>query len=63
LLNHALREAPALRICTLLAFTFGHNLPSLGLFRSAGFGDWATLPGVARLDGIRRDLVILGRAL
>jgi L-amino acid N-acyltransferase YncA len=63
LLNHALREAPALRIRTLLAFTFGHNVPSLRLFRSAGFGDWAMLPGVARLDGIRRDLVILGRAL
>jgi L-amino acid N-acyltransferase YncA len=63
LLNHALREAPALHIRTLLAFTFGHNLPSLALFRSAGFGDWAILPGIARLDGIRRDLVILGRAL
>jgi len=63
LLNHALHEAPALQIRTLLAFTFGHNLPSLGLFKNAGFGDWAMLPGVARLDGIRRDLVILGRAL
>ena len=63
LLTHALREAPALRIRTLLAFTFGHNVPSLTLFRSAGFGDWGTLPGVAKLDGIRRDLVILGRVV
>lgn len=63
LLNHALHEAPALGITTLLAFTFGHNAPSLNLFRSAGFAHWATLPGIAKLDGIRRDLVILGRPL
>ncbi len=63
LLAHALREAPSLGITTLLAFTFGHNVPSLALFRSAGFGDWGALPGVAKLDGLRRDLVILGRAL
>jgi L-amino acid N-acyltransferase YncA len=63
LLDHALREAPTLGITTLLAFTFGHNAPSLELFRRAGFTDWATLPRIAKLDGIRRDLVILGRAL
>lgn len=63
LLAHALREAPALGITTLLAFTFAHNAPSLALFRGAGFADWGRLPGVAKLDGIRRDLVILGRAL
>ena len=63
LVQHALQAAPALRISTLLAFTFAHNLPSLALFRAAGFADWGTLPGVAILDGVRRDLVILGRAL
>ncbi len=63
LLEHALRAAPALRITTLLAFTFAHNTPSLTLFRRAGFADWGLLPGVAKLDDVRRDLVILGRAL
>lgn len=63
LLAHALREAPGLRITTLLAFTFAHNTPSVTLFRQAGFVDWGTLPRVANLDGVRRDLVILGRAL
>jgi len=63
LLAHALREAPSLRIGTLLAFTFAHNTPSLTLFRNAGFAAWGTLPRVANLDGVRRDLVILGRAL
>ena len=55
--------APSLGIRTLLAFTFGHNAPSLALFRSAGFTDWGVFPKVARLDGVRRDLIILGRSL
>jgi phosphinothricin acetyltransferase len=63
LLAHALQASPALGITTLLAFTFGHNVPSLALFRRAGFLPWGTLPRIARLDGVRRDLVILGRAL
>jgi phosphinothricin acetyltransferase len=63
LVAHALEAAPALGITTLLAFTFGHNVPSLALFQGAGFVSWGTLPGVAKLDGIRRDLVILGRSL
>jgi phosphinothricin acetyltransferase len=63
LLAHALAYAPSLRITTLLAFTFAHNGPSLTLFRNAGFLDWGLLPGVAKLDGVRRDVVILGRAL
>jgi len=63
LVAHALAQAPSLRITTLLAFTFAHNAPSLTLFRDAGFADWGLLPRVANLDGVRRDLVILGRAL
>lgn len=63
LLAHALAAAPALGIATLLAFVFGHNGPSLTLFRRAGFADWGTLPRVAELDGVERDLVILGKRL
>jgi len=63
LLGHAMTQAPSLGITTFLAFTFAHNAPSLALFRSAGFADWGFLPGVAKLDGVRRDVVILGRAL
>ena len=62
LLRHALQHAPGLGIRTLLAFIFGHNRPSLTLFAREGFATWGTLPGVAELDGVRRDLVILGRA-
>ena len=63
LVEHALRVAPSLGITTFLAFTFAHNAPSLALFRKAGFADWGRLPRVARLDGVRRDVVILGKAL
>ena len=63
LLEHAIAEAPALRIRTLLGFIFGHNAPSLRLFESFGFTRWGTLPRVASLDGVERDLVIVGLRL
>ena len=60
LLRHAIGEAPRLRIRTLLAFVFAHNAPSVALFRRFGFADWGRLPRVAELDGVERDLAILG---
>jgi phosphinothricin acetyltransferase len=63
LLAHAIDAAPGLKIKTLLAFIFGHNAPSLALFGDAGFERWGRLPRVAELDGIERDLLILGRRL
>jgi L-amino acid N-acyltransferase YncA len=63
LLQAALERAPALGINTLLGFIFGHNEPSLRLFKGFEFQTWGTLPRVAVLDGIERDLVILGRRL
>jgi L-amino acid N-acyltransferase YncA len=62
LLSEAIAQAPALQIDRLLAFIFGHNTPSLALFRKFGFEHWGLLPGIAKLDDIERDLVILGRA-
>ena len=61
LLSHAIERAPALGLRTLLAFVFAHNAPSLALFRAAGFQPWGELPRVAELDGVERDLLILGR--
>lgn len=63
LLEQALEAAPGLRIDTALGFIFGHNAPSLALFRRAGFEDWGMLPRVAVLDGVERDLVILGKRI
>jgi phosphinothricin acetyltransferase len=63
LLAHALAAAPALRIRTVLAFVFAHNAPSIALFEAAGFAAWGRLPRVAEMDGIERDLAILGRRI
>lgn len=61
LVEAALREAPASGVHTLLGYIFAHNAPSLALFESLGFARWAHLPRVAQLDGIERDLIIVGR--
>jgi phosphinothricin acetyltransferase len=61
LLTQALTHAPALKVDTLLGFIFGHNEPSLALFRRFGFSRWGELPRVAALDRIERDLIIVGR--
>lgn len=61
LLERAITSSPSLGLCTLLGFIFGHNEPSLRLFESSGFQRWGLLPRVAELDGLERDLVIVGR--
>ena len=63
LLMHAVAQAPRLAIETLLAFIFAHNSPSLVLFSRCAFARWGALPRVAVLDGIRRDLLIIGRSI
>ncbi len=61
LLQQALTHAPSISLSTLLGFIFGHNEPSLRLFEKFGFARWGELPQVATLDGVERDLVIVGR--
>lgn len=61
LLATGVERAPGLGLETLLGFIFGHNSPSLRLFERLGFGRWGVLPQVAVLDGVERDLVIVGR--
>ncbi|UOF89535.1 N-acetyltransferase family protein [Fodinisporobacter ferrooxydans] len=62
-IQKAIDACPRLRIKTLLAFIFGHNEPSLQLFARFGFEQWAHLPNIAELDGIERDLIILGKRI
>ena len=63
LLSRAVDAGPGLGLRTLVGFIFGHNAPSLALFEGLGFRRWGLLPGVAELDGLERDLVIVGRRL
>jgi L-amino acid N-acyltransferase YncA len=60
-LEQAMVHAPNVDVHTLLGFIFGHNEASLSLFRKYGFDTWAHFPRVANLDGVERDLIILGK--
>jgi L-amino acid N-acyltransferase YncA len=63
ILNKVMEECPKFEIDTILGFIFGHNESSIKLFNSFGFEKWAHLPEVAKLDGIKRDLFILGKKI
>lgn len=60
-LDFVFGQLKSLDINTLVAFIFGHNKPSLGLFEKNGFETWGRLPEVALMDDQKRDLDILGR--
>jgi L-amino acid N-acyltransferase YncA/predicted O-methyltransferase YrrM len=61
LLEQAIARAPSLRLTALVGLIFGHNEPSLKLFQRHGFQRWGFFPAVAQLDGVQRDLVVMGR--
>jgi phosphinothricin acetyltransferase len=61
LLRHAIAEAPRLALEVYVARIFTHNPASLRLFERFDFQRWGTMRGVARLDGVLRDVAILGR--
>src|SRR5262249_60525285 len=61
LLQRCIDHSPAVGITSLVGLIFGHNTPSLRLFEKHGFSQWGHLPRVAVLDGVERDLVIVGR--
>ena len=61
LLEEAIARAPQLEITAMVGLIFAHNEPSLRLFEQVGFARWGLLPKVALLDGVQRDLTIMGR--
>ncbi len=61
LLEEAIARAPSLGITALVGLIFGHNEPSLKLFQRLGFERWGFFPAVAQLDGVKRDLVVMGQ--
>ena len=40
---------------------YNATIPCLELFGKSGFARWGELPGVTLLDGVERDVIILGR--
>ena len=63
LVEEAVSRAPGLGIKTLTAGIFAHNEASVALFEGFGFQAWAHFPKVAELDGVERDLLVLGLRL
>ena len=63
LVEEAIRRGPDLGLKTLTAGAFAHNDASIRLFEKMGFREWARFPRVAELDGVERDLVVLGLRL
>jgi L-amino acid N-acyltransferase YncA len=63
LLGQAIEHSPSLGIETLTATIFASNEASLALFRKMGFERWGFMPRVARLEGVEKDLVLVGRRL
>jgi L-amino acid N-acyltransferase YncA len=61
LLEQAIERSQEMGFNTLVAFIFAHNEASLKLFEKLNFREWGYLPRIADLDGIERDLAILGR--
>lgn len=61
ILKTILDQCPSLGIKSLLGYIFAHNEPSLKLFKSFGFEQWALFPNVAVLDGVERSLIIVGK--
>jgi L-amino acid N-acyltransferase YncA len=63
LINQAIERSPALGIETLTATIFASNESSIALFTKMGFERWGFMPRVARLEGVEKDLVLVGRRL
>ena len=63
LIERGITRSAQLEITALTGLILGHNTASLELFAGLGFVRWGLLPRVARLDGVERDIVIVGRNL
>jgi L-amino acid N-acyltransferase YncA len=61
LLEKAVAHSPCLQITALVGCVFAHNEPSLRLFERFGFERWGFLPRIIRVDGVGRDLILVGR--
>ena len=48
-------------IDAILSYVFVHNVPSIKLFEKMHYQQWALLPKIAELDGVKRNLIILGK--
>ncbi len=62
-LCEAIEQAKNYEIKTLLALIFSENTPSLKLFKKLGFKEWGNLNRIATIEGMDKDLLILGHRI
>jgi len=62
-LMEAIEEAKILDIKTLLALIFSDNPASLKLFKKIGFKEWGNLNRIACIEGVDKDLLLLGQRI
>lgn len=62
-LQFAIDQCPSVGVNNLMGIIFAHNQPSIKLFESMGFEQWALMPDIAVLDNITRSVVILGKKI
>ena len=60
LLKKMIEKCPNFGVENLIGLVFGHNNKSIKPAEKFGFEEWGFLPEVTEMDGIRRDVVILG---
>lgn len=63
LLNNAISRAKACGVSTFVCYLLQENGPARKLFEDSGFENWGRFPGIAKMDGAERDLVVMGRRL
>ena len=63
LVEHAVREAPALGLHVLFAIILERNGASIRLMERCGFSRWGRLPDVAEIEGALVAHVYYGRAV
>lgn len=63
LVNHLIDIAPSCGVQQIIALIFAHNLPSLALFKKAGFAQWGSFKQVCDMDGFIADVAILGKSV
>ncbi len=61
LLEKAIGHSPRLGITALIGCIYAHNDASLRLFEQLEFERWGFLPRVTQVNGVERDVVIMGR--
>lgn len=61
LMERMIAAASGLGVENLASLVFAQNEASIALHQQLGFTRWGLLPQVTEIDGVRRDVVLLGR--